>query len=174
MRTVLIVIISPFFRFFLRMLLGYKPVCVEAFLTMQTKHKDINLVSRLTSLYGGAKGIRTPGLDNANVARYQLCYSPKYAAFRCRCAESSIIITNSQKKCKHFRLRTCAYSRFFTYASPQKWSDTVRQNVPLTVACQQPAGIAFPIAYRLFAHPQCKLAIAAQQIAKTASKREAV
>ena len=26
--------------------------------------------------FGGAKGIRTPGLDNANVARYQLCYSP--------------------------------------------------------------------------------------------------
>ena len=25
---------------------------------------------------GGAKGIRTPGLYNANVARYQLCYSP--------------------------------------------------------------------------------------------------
>ena len=28
--------------------------------------------------YGGAKGIRTPDLYNANVARYQLCYSPKY------------------------------------------------------------------------------------------------
>ena len=27
-------------------------------------------------LNGGAKGIRTPGLYNANVARYQLCYSP--------------------------------------------------------------------------------------------------
>ena len=25
----------------------------------------------------GAKGIRTPDLYNANVARYQLCYSPK-------------------------------------------------------------------------------------------------
>ena len=29
-------------------------------------------------LNGGAKGIRTPGLYNANVARYQLCYSPIY------------------------------------------------------------------------------------------------
>ncbi len=29
--------------------------------------------------FGGAKGIRTPDLYNANVARYQLCYSPKYS-----------------------------------------------------------------------------------------------
>ena len=27
-------------------------------------------------VFGGAKGIRTPDLYNANVARYHLCYSP--------------------------------------------------------------------------------------------------
>ena len=30
---------------------------------------------------GGAKGIRTPDLYNANVARYQLCYSPLFGNF---------------------------------------------------------------------------------------------
>ena len=33
----------------------------------------------LSDDFGGAKGIRTPDLYNANVARYQLCYSPKYS-----------------------------------------------------------------------------------------------
>ena len=32
-------------------------------------------------LGGGAKGIRTPDLYNANVARYQLCYSPLFGNF---------------------------------------------------------------------------------------------
>jgi hypothetical protein len=31
----------------------------------------------VSDAFGGAKEIRTPGLYNANVARYQLCYSPK-------------------------------------------------------------------------------------------------
>ena len=37
------------------------------------------VITRVSGLFlpGGAKEIRTPGLYNANVARYQLCYSPK-------------------------------------------------------------------------------------------------
>ena len=31
--------------------------------------------------FDGAKGIRTPDLYNANVARYQLCYSPLFGNF---------------------------------------------------------------------------------------------
>ena len=40
------------------------------------KPLDFTKVSGLI-LPGGAKEIRTPDLYNANVARYQLCYSPK-------------------------------------------------------------------------------------------------
>ena len=50
------------------------------FLLFQTFHvKMHNKKSENRSFQtncGGAKGIRTPGLYNANVARYQLCYSP--------------------------------------------------------------------------------------------------
>ena len=46
-------------------------------------------------LNGGAKGIRTPGLYNANVARYQLCYSPMALAFQ----PTQNIIANQREKC---------------------------------------------------------------------------
>ena len=54
---------------------------------------------------GGAKGIRTPDLYNANVARYQLCYSPLFGnlsdhilhlvGFRCLRGGSAQVVVRS-------------------------------------------------------------------------------
>ena len=56
----------------------------------------------LSDDFGGAKGIRTPDLYNANVARYQLCYSPKYSRrilcrFDISCFAKELSVRNKQR-----------------------------------------------------------------------------
>ena len=101
-----------------RLITGFqRSICRICILCHEGKRHKKSLQALACKDFGGAKGIRTPDLYNANVARYQLCYSPLFGNF------SDHILHLVGFRCFRGRECTSGSSSYQLCYSPEEYTD---------------------------------------------------